>query len=134
MRRAGKRTASVAKKPIFMYAPVTQRSGSGWKHIMAARVKWLPSVQRRFWRRFCTETPAAFLSRRCDSTAFGICECANPFQVFILPRLFKFSVLTFFNRNFRSHTASICRMLRLVDVRGVPFTPKSRNKKNAFLH
>ena len=96
---------------------------------MAARVKWLPSVQRRFWRRFCTETPAAFLSRRCDSTAFGICECANPFQVFILPRLFKFSVLIFFNQNFRSHIASICRKLRTVDVRGVPFIPKIEIKK-----
>ena len=61
--------------------------------------------------------------------AFGIRECANPFQVFILPRLFKFSVLTFFNRNFRSHAASICRMLRLVDVRGVPFIPKIEIKK-----
>ena len=66
--------------------------------------------------------------------AFGICECANPFQVFILPRLFKFSVLTFFNQNFRSHAASICRMLRLVDVRGVPFIPKIGIKKDAFLH
>ena len=76
-----------------------------------------------------TTNAAVIFDANKERSPFGICEGAHPFQIFILPRLFKFSVLTFFNQNFRSNAASICRMLRLVDVRGVPFTPKSRNKK-----